>query len=46
MSSTIMTILDNSYQSYVPFCILNLQTFWFPDDILWIKSQIEARCGM
>jgi hypothetical protein len=19
---------------------------WFPDDNLWIKSQIEARCGM
>jgi len=41
-SSSIMTIFDNSYQSYAPFCTLSSLNFWFPDDTMWAKSQIEA----
>ena len=37
---------NNSYQSYAPFCTLNLQNVWFPDDSPWMKSQIDSRYGI
>jgi hypothetical protein len=41
-----MTTLENSYQSYAPFWYFEFANFLFPDDNLWTKSQIEARCGI
>ena len=40
-SSLIMTIFRQFLQELYLSCTLNLPNFWFTDDNLWMKSQIE-----